>query len=86
MKLSFLIFGFQQFVEAQFPGRYAHEMVNLHRELKSGTVLNTSQSNIEFQSVFSSHDLIRVRHTSGIIAPLGKSGQSYVGYFRMGTF
>ena len=62
MKLSSLIFGFQQLVEAQFPGRYAHEMVNLHRELKSGTVLNTSQSNMEFQSV-SSHDLIRVGHT-----------------------
>ena len=46
MKLSFLIFGFQQLVEAQFPGRYAHEMVNLHRELKQGTVLNTLNYNL----------------------------------------
>ena len=74
MKLSFLIFGFQQFVEAQFPGRYAHEMVNLHRELKSGTVLNTSQSNMEFQSIFSSRDFIRVGLTNLVIPPLGKSG------------
>ena len=39
MKLSFLIFGIQQFAEAQFPGRYMHELQGIRRELKQGTVL-----------------------------------------------
>ena len=39
MKLSFLILGIQQFVEAQFPGRYMHELQGIRRELKQGTVL-----------------------------------------------
>ena len=64
MKLSFLIFGFQQLVEAQFPGRYAHEMVSLHRELKQGTVLNHLEhiQNLNFDVFLPSHDLVRVGH------------------------
>lgn len=62
MKLSFLFFGFQQLVEAQFPGRYAHEMVSLHRELKQGTVLNHFEhiQNLNFDVFLPSHDLVRV--------------------------
>ena len=40
MKIWFLILAIHQLVEAQFPGRYMHELEGIRRELKQGTVLN----------------------------------------------
>ena len=51
MKIWFLIFAIHQLVEAQFPGRYMHELEGIRRELKQGTVLNqrTLQLNKTFK-------------------------------------